>query len=84
MPLDDPASEADRGITLFLCGDVMTGRGIDQMLRHPCIPILYEPYVRDARRYVELAEQASGSGAGENTAWALPPNAAPSGFGGPP
>lgn len=46
--------------TLFLCGDVMTGRGIDQILWHPSLPEIYEPYVRDARDYVDLAEQASG------------------------
>src|SRR5438128_2143909 len=45
---------------LFLCGDVMTGRGIDQALPHPANPILYEPYVRDAREYVHLAEKAHG------------------------
>jgi poly-gamma-glutamate capsule biosynthesis protein CapA/YwtB (metallophosphatase superfamily) len=45
---------------LFLCGDVMTGRGIDQALPHPTNPGLYEPYVRDARDYVELAEKAHG------------------------
>lgn len=38
----------------------MTGRGIDQVLPHPINPILYEPYVRDAREYVTLAEQAHG------------------------
>lgn len=47
-------------ITLFLCGDVMTGRGIDQALPHPVAPVLYEPYIRDARGYVTLAERASG------------------------
>jgi poly-gamma-glutamate capsule biosynthesis protein CapA/YwtB (metallophosphatase superfamily) len=45
---------------LFLCGDVMTGRGIDQALPHPADPVLYESYIRDARRYVELAETAHG------------------------
>ena len=45
---------------VFLCGDVMTGRGIDQALPHPVNPILYEPYVRDAREYVHLAEKAHG------------------------
>jgi poly-gamma-glutamate capsule biosynthesis protein CapA/YwtB (metallophosphatase superfamily) len=45
---------------LFLCGDVMTGRGIDQALPHPVNPVLYEPYVRDAREYVHLAEKANG------------------------
>jgi poly-gamma-glutamate synthesis protein (capsule biosynthesis protein) len=45
---------------LFLCGDVMTGRGIDQVLSHPSNPVLHEPYVLDARDYVTLAEQVSG------------------------
>jgi poly-gamma-glutamate capsule biosynthesis protein CapA/YwtB (metallophosphatase superfamily) len=47
-------------LRLFLCGDVMTGRGIDQALPHPVNPILYEPYVRDAREYVALAEKDNG------------------------
>jgi len=46
-------------ITLFLCGDVMTGRGIDQVLPHPSDPVLFEPYVKDARDYVRLAERAN-------------------------
>jgi poly-gamma-glutamate capsule biosynthesis protein CapA/YwtB (metallophosphatase superfamily) len=45
---------------LFLCGDVMTGRGVDQALPHPTNPVLYEPYVRDARDYIELAEKEHG------------------------
>ena len=55
-----PSTAAPGLITLFLCGDVMTGRGIDQILPHSCDPKLYEPYIRDARDYVRLAEQASG------------------------
>jgi poly-gamma-glutamate capsule biosynthesis protein CapA/YwtB (metallophosphatase superfamily) len=47
-------------LRLFLCGDVMTGRGIDQALPHPVDRVLYEPYVRDAREYVDLAEKANG------------------------
>jgi poly-gamma-glutamate capsule biosynthesis protein CapA/YwtB (metallophosphatase superfamily) len=47
-------------ITIFLGGDVMTGRGIDQVLPHPGNPALYELYVRDAREYVELAEMVNG------------------------
>jgi poly-gamma-glutamate synthesis protein (capsule biosynthesis protein) len=47
-------------LSLFLCGDVMTGRGIDQILPHPATPVLYERWVRDARHYVELAECAHG------------------------
>ena len=39
-------------VTLFLCGDVMTGRGIDQILPDSVDPRLYESYVRDARVYV--------------------------------
>jgi poly-gamma-glutamate synthesis protein (capsule biosynthesis protein) len=45
---------------VFLCGDVMTGRGIDQVLPHPGNPALYESYLRDAREYVRLAESAHG------------------------
>jgi poly-gamma-glutamate capsule biosynthesis protein CapA/YwtB (metallophosphatase superfamily) len=53
--------EADSGtITLLLAGDVMTGRGIDQVLAHPASPELYEEWMRDARGYVRLAEQANG------------------------
>lgn len=47
-------------VTLFLCGDVMTGRGIDQRLPHPGDPTLHEPWVKDARTYVRIAEEASG------------------------
>ncbi|HTO04119.1 MAG TPA: CapA family protein, partial [Opitutus sp.] len=51
---------ASDSISLVLGGDVMTGRGIDQILPHPGDPVLYESYVRDARDYVALAEKASG------------------------
>ena len=59
------APERPRGggqapVTLFVCGDVMPGRGIDQILAHPSDPVLYEDYVRDARDYVALAERADG------------------------
>jgi poly-gamma-glutamate synthesis protein (capsule biosynthesis protein) len=47
-------------ITISMCGDVMTGRGIDQLLPHPSDPVLHEPFVEDARRYVALAEEANG------------------------
>ena len=46
--------------TLFLCGDVMTGRGVDQILPHPGSPRLYEPYTSSALDYVALAERAHG------------------------
>jgi poly-gamma-glutamate synthesis protein (capsule biosynthesis protein) len=48
-------------IKLFLCGDVMTGRGIDQVLPHPGDPRLCESHVRSALGYVELGEAASGT-----------------------
>ena len=47
-------------VTLFLCGDVMTGRGIDQILPHPGDARLYEPFVPSATVYVALAEKAHG------------------------
>lgn len=47
-------------ITLFMCGDVMTGRGIDQILPHPSDPVIYEPYMKSARGYVAIAEEANG------------------------
>ncbi|MGP4087877.1 CapA family protein [Streptomyces sp. KR55] len=47
-------------VTLFLCGDVMLGRGVDQILAHPGDPALREGYVVDARSYVELAEAVNG------------------------
>jgi poly-gamma-glutamate synthesis protein (capsule biosynthesis protein) len=48
-------------LKLLLAGDVMTGRGIDQVLPHPGDPRLYEDWVRDAREYVRLAERAHGA-----------------------
>lgn len=48
-------------VTLALCGDVMTGRGVDQILPRPGDPRLQEAYVRDARDYVRLAEAAHGA-----------------------
>jgi len=51
---------SSRLFSVFLCGDVMTGRGVDQILRHPGRPAIHERYVRDARRYVELAEWLNG------------------------
>lgn len=47
-------------VTVFLCGDVMTGRGVDQILPYPGDPRLYETGASDARAYVELAEAVNG------------------------
>jgi poly-gamma-glutamate capsule biosynthesis protein CapA/YwtB (metallophosphatase superfamily) len=48
------------GILLALAGDVMLGRGIDQILPHPGDATLWESHVRDARDYVRLAEIVNG------------------------
>ncbi len=56
-----PAAGTAESLTLFVCGDGMTGRGIDQALPNPGSPELYESWVRDARDYVALAEAASGT-----------------------
>jgi poly-gamma-glutamate capsule biosynthesis protein CapA/YwtB (metallophosphatase superfamily) len=47
-------------VIVFLTGDVMTGRAIDQILPHPGDPALREPVVSDAQTYVRLAEQTNG------------------------
>lgn len=47
-------------LRFFLAGDVMTGRGIDQALKFSVEPVLYEPYVKDARDYLFLAERENG------------------------
>ncbi|MGK7312149.1 MAG: CapA family protein [Candidatus Longimicrobiales bacterium M2_2A_002] len=54
------SSRVPQAATLFLAGDVMLGRGIDQVLPHSVDPRLYESYVKSAERYVELAETESG------------------------
>jgi poly-gamma-glutamate synthesis protein (capsule biosynthesis protein) len=50
----------DAMVTLFVCGDVMLARGIDQILAEPCDPKLYEPHMNDARDYIAIAEEVSG------------------------
>lgn len=60
-PLPGPhAGGGADSVTLFLAGDVMTGRGIDQILPYPVDPVLYEPYATSAEEYVRLAERANG------------------------
>lgn len=51
-----PSSEVD----LFLCGDVMIGRGIDQILPDKVEPRIYEDYIKNSADYVLLAERANG------------------------
>ena len=47
-------------VVLALAGDVMLGRGIDQILPYAGDPTLWESHVRDARDYVRLAEVVNG------------------------
>lgn len=55
-----PQEASKIALKIFLCGDVMTGRGIDQALPVSVDPVLYESYVKDARDYLKLAERESG------------------------
>jgi len=48
------------GMRIFLCGDVMLGRGIDQALPYPCAPGLHEEAMESAVGYLQLAERANG------------------------
>ena len=56
LPTDTITRQVAR---LFLCGDVMTGRGIDQILPHPCDPLLHEAYVKSATDFAhEVIDKA--------------------------
>jgi hypothetical protein len=55
----DKTSKNTNWITIFMCGDVMSGRGIDQVLPHPSDPIIYESYMKSARGYVKIAEKVN-------------------------
>lgn len=46
---------------IFLCGDVMLGRGIDQIQMYSAPAKIHEDYLRDARSYVKLAEGINGT-----------------------
>ncbi len=48
-------------ISIFMSGDVMTGRGIDQILPYPSNPTIYESYMKKSTGYVDLAAKASGA-----------------------
>ena len=47
-------------LTILMVGDVMTGRGIDQVLPHPADPRIHESYMQSAAGYVDLAERTYG------------------------
>jgi poly-gamma-glutamate capsule biosynthesis protein CapA/YwtB (metallophosphatase superfamily) len=56
------ASTPGKGdISLFLSGDVMTARGIDQILPYSVDPVLHEPFATSALDYLRLAERAHGA-----------------------
>jgi poly-gamma-glutamate capsule biosynthesis protein CapA/YwtB (metallophosphatase superfamily) len=50
----------DQIVRIFMVGDVMLGRGIDQILNYQNDPRLYESYVKDAREYVKLGIRKNG------------------------
>jgi poly-gamma-glutamate capsule biosynthesis protein CapA/YwtB (metallophosphatase superfamily) len=60
MAVSEPLDTSTGGTTIFLCGDVMLGRGLDQILTDPCDPHLVEDYLDSALAYVHLAEAAHG------------------------
>jgi len=58
--MPEPRDADTRSIKLFLCGDVMTGRGIDQILPHPSSPEIFERSMSSSKGYVHIAERANG------------------------
>ena len=48
-------------VRIFMCGDVMLGRGIDQVLSHPSHHIIHEDLCHSALDYVALAEERNGT-----------------------
>lgn len=59
-------------LRLFLGGDVMLGRGIDQIQLRSCDPRIFESHVSSAQDYVTLAERASDAiprGVGPRHVW---------------
>jgi poly-gamma-glutamate synthesis protein (capsule biosynthesis protein) len=60
LPRPAAAERGSSAVTLLFCGDVMTGRGIDQILGHPGNPELHESYAKHAGHYVTIAEARNG------------------------
>jgi len=59
--MNSPGARSPPGtVRLFLAGDVMLGRGVDQILAHPCDPAIHESYLQSAVDYVRLAEMRQG------------------------
>ena len=40
------STNLSNSITVFLSGDVMTGRGVDQVMQHPSVPRIHEPVLK--------------------------------------
>lgn len=55
------ATASDPGLRIALTGDVMTGRGVDQILPRAGSPVIHERWIRDARDYVGLAARVHGA-----------------------
>ena len=60
LPQKNVSNGKDYLTTIFLCGDVMTGRGIDQILPHPSDPQIHESYIKTATGNLTLAERQYG------------------------
>jgi poly-gamma-glutamate capsule biosynthesis protein CapA/YwtB (metallophosphatase superfamily) len=77
MSNKDATTTGDLGIspvTIFMCGDVMLGRGIDQILPHPGDPAIHETFMKSAEGYVEIAERMNGPiprGTGYSYIWGV-------------
>jgi poly-gamma-glutamate synthesis protein (capsule biosynthesis protein) len=56
----ETAHSPDGDVAIALTGDVMLGRGIDQIMGRPGDPRLHEAYVDSALTYLALAEKANG------------------------
>ena len=56
----DQSSKAGAPVTIFMTGDVMTGRGIDQALPFAGDPVIHEAYMKSAEGYLRIAEEANG------------------------
>ena len=54
-------AESEETAALLLTGDVMLGRGIDQILPHPSDPVVFEEYAKSACDYVRLAQTRNGA-----------------------
>lgn len=48
-------------LSLLLAGDVMLGRGVDQIMPHPCDPEIPDPRTRSALDFVYAAEGVNGT-----------------------